>query len=90
MGNVSIGQVVKSIAGRDKGRLYMVVGVEGKMLLLVDGFSRKLRKPKRKNVLHVQLTNVVDLDIRNRLQKGGLVRDEEIHSFIKKLYKKEG
>lgn len=90
MRGVSIGQVVKSIAGRDKGRLYMVVGVEGRMLLLVDGFSRKLRRPKRKNILHVQLTNVVNLDIKNRLQRGGLVRDEEIHNFIKKLYEKEG
>jgi len=88
--DVTVGQVVRSIAGRDKGRFYVVMGFEGKRVLLVDGFNRKLERPKKKNILHIQLTNVVNPDIKDKLQKGDLVRDEEIYKFVKKLYEKEG
>lgn len=51
------GQVVISTAGRDKNNLFVVVSVEGSFALVVDGKIRKMERPKRKNIKHLQKTN---------------------------------
>jgi len=60
------GQIVINKKGRDKGRAMVVLAVEQEAkvtyLYLVDGFLRTLSKPKKKKLMHVQVTNsVVDL-----------------------------
>lgn len=45
--------IVRSGAGRDKGKLFCVMNVEGEYLLLADGKSRKVESPKRKKRRHV-------------------------------------
>ena len=45
--------IVRSGAGRDKGKLFVVLDVEGEYLLLADGKGRKLESPKRKKRRHV-------------------------------------
>ena len=47
-------EIVLSLAGHDKGRLYLVLGEEGGRLLLADGRGRKLDAPKRKSAAHVR------------------------------------
>ena len=64
--------IVRSGAGRDKGKLFVVLGVEGEYLLLADGKSRKLESPKRKKRRHVDF---VASDDGNRLSKK--IRGEE-------------
>ena len=45
--------IVRSDAGRDRGKLFVVLAVEGEYLLLADGKSRKVESPKRKKRRHV-------------------------------------
>ena len=45
--------IVRSGAGRDKGKLFVVLAVEEEYLLLADGRSRKVESPKRKKRRHV-------------------------------------
>ena len=45
--------IVRSDAGRDKGKLFVVLAVEGEYLLLADGKSRRVEAPKRKKRRHV-------------------------------------
>ena len=45
--------IVRSDAGRDKGKLFVVLAVEGEYLLLADGKARKVESPKRKKRRHV-------------------------------------
>ena len=40
--------IVRSNAGRDKGKLFFVLAVEGEYRLLAEGKSRKVEAPKRK------------------------------------------
>ncbi len=49
--------VVRSLQGRDKGRLYAVVSLpaEGKAAV-ADGVKRPLSSPKVKNIKHLQLS----------------------------------
>lgn len=47
--DITIGQVVKSRAGRDKGNIFLVLSVvDDKHVLVVDGNLRKLDKPKKR------------------------------------------
>lgn len=50
------GTVVKTIAGRDKGCLQVVLCCKEDRVLLADGKTRKLDNPKSKNVRHLQKT----------------------------------
>ena len=49
------GQIVRSLAGHDRGALYCVLDAEGGFLLLCDGKKRRLERPKRKKEKHTQL-----------------------------------
>jgi LSU ribosomal protein L14E len=50
MDDTSIGRIVKSKAGRDKDRIFIIVGVaDEKHVLIADGDLRKIEKPKKKN-----------------------------------------
>lgn len=67
---IRIGGLAKSIAGRDKERMYMIVGQEGETLLLSDGKYRPLSAPKRKNRRHVSLQPVFFPEIAERIAQG--------------------
>ncbi len=49
------GQLVRSLAGRDKGKHYLVLqALDNKYVLLVDGRRRPVDRPKKKNKAHLQ------------------------------------
>ena len=47
-------QIVRSRSGHDKDQLFLVLAVDGSFVLLADGKRRRVERPKRKNVKHVQ------------------------------------
>ena len=55
---MEVGQVVKSIAGHDKGELLVIAGFEKTKVLVCDGKHRKLEKPKCKNPKHLAETEM--------------------------------
>lgn len=48
------GTIVLSKAGRDRGRLFCVIGAEENFCLIADGRHRLMEKPKRKKIKHLQ------------------------------------
>ena len=52
----SIGLVVRSTAGRDKGNYFVVTGIAGTSAEICDGRLHRLEKPKRKNFRHLAPT----------------------------------
>ena len=50
------GTVVRSSAGRDKGRLLAVMQQEENRVFVCDGKERPIDRPKSKNIRHVQAT----------------------------------
>lgn len=60
MQDLKVGQVVKSKAGRDKGKVFIVLEiVDGSHVLLVDGKLRKASRPKKKKNKHLAKYNAV-------------------------------
>ena len=53
---LTIGHVVKSIAGKDKSSYFCVVDLKDSYCFLRDGKVHKLEHPKRKSFKHVQKT----------------------------------
>lgn len=54
---ISVGSVVRSRAGRDSGRDFLVVGIlDQEYVLLCDGDLRKAEKPKKKKTKHLSAT----------------------------------
>lgn len=51
------GRVVISKAGRDKGKILVVIEVFGREALVCDGRERPLERPKKKNIKHLCLTS---------------------------------
>ena len=48
------GAVVKSLAGRDKGKLLAVMQSAENRVLVCDGKERPVDRPKSKNIRHVE------------------------------------
>jgi ribosomal protein L14E/L6E/L27E len=61
--------VVVSLSGRDRGKYFLVVAVEGEYLFLSDGASRRVEKPKRKKRKHTQF--LAHSSAAKRLQEDG-------------------
>ena len=51
---VTVGDLVVSRAGRDKGRPFVVLRTEENYVYLADGDLRKLDRPKKKKRMHVK------------------------------------
>ena len=54
---LKLGTVVKSMAGHDAGRFYIIIKLSKDRAYIADGKLRKLEKPKAKNVAHLSSTN---------------------------------
>jgi len=50
------GNVARSLAGRDKGKLLIVTGIQANRILICDGKEHPLNRPKPKNPLHLETT----------------------------------
>ena len=58
--DIIVGQVVKSKAGRDKDKLFVVLDIVDKSyVMVVDGKLRKLENPKKKKIKHLSLYNSI-------------------------------
>ncbi len=72
------GSLVYSIAGRDKGSLFLVLKRDGDFVYLADGDLRRVESPKKKKLKHINKTNTLmdadfesisNSDIRKMLSK---------------------
>ena len=56
---IKIGQLVRSKAGRDKGRFFSVVKIiDDQFVLICDGELRRLEKPKKKKIKHLDILSM--------------------------------
>lgn len=80
---ISLGQLVKSHAGRDSGHVYLVVGLKTPtMALVADGRDRKVAKPKKKNIRHISVLKSIDKGVAAKIASGLAVTDEEVRQAI--------
>ena len=83
------GWIVQADAGRDKGGIFCVVGVdqEQNRLLLADGKRRKVSHPKRKKLGHVlcltdDQSHMYDHPVVHSLKQGEPVSDRALRRAL--------
>jgi len=80
------GRIVRTRAGRDKGRYFVVVNVlDDEYVHIVDGELRKLAKPKRKKCKHLDPTKDVHEGLRDKMTQGTKIFDSEVRSCLKNM-----
>ena len=82
------GMFARSLAGHDKGKLYVISDVQEPYVFLVDGKIRTANRPKKKKLIHVQpdyeMTDAVrDEDIRKALKEKSCKELKEDKSMSK-------
>lgn len=85
---IDLGSIVQSLAGRDKGNLFIVVEIDENYVYLVDGDIRKVENPKRKKIKHVELTRFFDGNIAERIAKKNKITNQDIKRVIKEIQEK--
>lgn len=77
------GMLAYSRAGHDKGNLYVIIEADKEYVYLVDGIRRKISNPKKKKSKHIQIINDIPEIIRECMNSGKKVTDEDIKRSIK-------
>ncbi len=80
-GRELFGTVVKSVCGRDRKRVFIVLGEEDGHLLVANGRLRSTDSPKRKNLRHVKPVGHLTAAECERLQ--GSLTDEAVADILK-------
>ena len=81
-----LGRVVQSTQGHDRGRWFLVVGlVDERFVLIADGQTRKLEKPKKKQVKHLLTVPMIAEDAVKQISDGAQTADSTISKAISAL-----
>jgi len=80
---LKIGNIVYSIAGRDKGRYYIVVKVADSYIWTCDGDLHKVDKFKKKKNKHVKYMDYQSEYIKNKLEDGEKITNSEVRRALK-------
>ncbi len=84
-----IAEFVYAIAGRDKGKYFVVTAQEDNFIYLCNGKCRKVGSPKKKKIRHVTFTGVKSEFILNKLKTSGKVTNKELRyalsDYLKRL-----
>lgn len=79
---LEIGQVVKSKAGRDKGRVFLICDIiDDDYVFIVDGDLRRLDSPKKKKIKHLTIYNEVLPELQYRKENNFNINN----AYIRKL-----
>ena len=76
--DISKSDIVLSLAGRDKGKLFYVMDTEDNFVILADGKGRKLENPKRKKLKHVRRVTRTETRVAAKILNGDKVLNSEL------------
>ena len=74
--------IVKSTAGRDKGEPFFVLATEGDFLLLADGKTRPVERPKRKRRKHAVLFRSDGGELSRKIRSNESITNSELRKAI--------
>lgn len=80
---IAPGKIVRSKAGRDEGRYFVVTGLEGDFAFIADGDTHKIEKPKKKRIKHLFVTEETVSGLQSKLEAGEKLEDFELRAALK-------
>ena len=82
---ISKSDIVISLAGHDKGKLFYVLDTDGVYVTLADGKQRRVEKPKRKKRIHVRKVLRQDSTLAAKILSGEKILNSELRRELAKL-----
>lgn len=76
------GRIVRSKAGRDKGELMIILSNNEDYAYVANGNLRRVDRPKKKKLKHLQLTGFVSEQIASRLEAGDAVENHQVRKAL--------
>ncbi len=76
------GRTVLSKAGRDAGRLFVVLRADDTFAYVADGGLRKVEAPKKKKRMHLRATPEFFASVAGMLQDGKMPTNAEIRGLL--------
>ncbi len=80
-------EFAKSLSGHDRNQYYLVVKKEEQNVYLVNGTTKPLDSPKKKNRRHIQIIRKLPDEVREALEES--VTDLTVKRAIKLLEKQQ-
>lgn len=81
---IELGSVVRSLAGRDEGRLFLVVAeIDDDFVMVANGALRGIDRQKKKRRKHLKPTGAVVEALARRLTEGKAVEDHELRAWLR-------
>ncbi|MEG2936346.1 MAG: hypothetical protein RR844_07635 [Clostridium sp.] len=81
--NDLIGKIVLSKAGRDTNHLYVIIGqVDENYVLLSNGNTKKVEKPKKKKLKHLSIIENMNDEIKSAIMNNDKSTDLRIKNFL--------
>ena len=85
--DLTIADVVRSIAGHDKDHLFYVLETDGEYLILADGKHRMIENPMRKKLKHTVKVLRSETRVAEKLRLGEKVLNSELRKDLAYLSK---
>ena len=83
MDDLKVGQIIRPLAGRDKGQVMVVYEIlDQNYVTICDGKLRKVSNPKKKKVRHLAKTNQIVTILHEKLKNGDKVNNAEIRKCL--------
>ena len=79
--------LVVSVSGRDKNRIFMVTEIiDSNYVLIADGMLRKLEKPKKKKIKHLEKSELVlNERLLQKISEGKKITNAELRKALRLL-----
>ena len=85
---LDLGELTYSKAGRDAGRRFVITNIiDEKHVLISDGDLRKIEKPKKKKIRHIETCGIIIDSLNKKLQKRAKITNAEIRKEIAQYVK---
>ncbi len=85
MSEIMISTIVRSLSGRDRGRLFVVTDREPGYVFLADGRTRRVERPKKKKFKHVEVFPCGASRTGEKILNGEKVTNSEIRRMLQEM-----
>lgn len=82
MVRMETGMPARSLAGHDRGKLYIILRADAEYVWLADGICRTIEKPKKKKRKHIQVVHRFPASLADVLSEGHTLQNKHIIEAI--------